>query len=391
MPKDRFAFDSTLFIVVIVLLVFGVVMVYSASSFKAQEERGDNHFYLKNHFYKVGIAFLLMLVVAKIKYTFWLKMSPYILFLSFCALIFLLVSPTVEAIRGSRRWIILGPVQFQPSDFARMALVLFLSHSLGRNDFKTKEDDNHFYKMLAVVGLIALPVLLQPDIGTAGLLVLIAVTLIFLSGEKLRHLLLLPLISTPLFLLYLQHSDYQRQRVLQYIASLKGEELSWQTQQSLIALGNGSFFGLGLGSGRQKYHFLPDPFTDFIYAIIGEEFGVLGTVAILALFAVLIWRGFKIALRALDSKARLLGVGIVLNIAVYVIANAGVVTNLLPTTGIPMPFLSYGGSALLVNLFGVGILLNISAQNRANRRVNAVSNIYRRGQNIRRYGRSRTY
>lgn len=386
MSKPKRTFDSTLFIMVTILLVFGTVMVYSASSFKAQEASGDSHYYLENHFFKVTLAFLFMLIVARINYQFWLRISPYFLFLCFLVLLFLVVSPTVEPIRGSRRWMILGPVQFQPSDFARTALILFLSRTLGKTNFRRSENDDTFQKMLVVVGCIVLPIMLQPDIGTAGLITFIALTLIFLAGEKLRHLLLLGLTSIPLFILFLKHNEYQRQRLLQYFSSLNGEGVSWQIQQSLIALGNGSFFGLGLGSGRQKYHFLPDPFTDFIYAIIGEELGILGTVAILALFMALIWRGFTIALLAQDYKARLLATGIVLNIAVYAIANAAVVTNLLPTTGIPMPFLSYGGSALISNLFGIGILLNISGRIRQNKRLHPVGTIYTKRASFRKHG-----
>ncbi|MFQ5639534.1 MAG: putative lipid II flippase FtsW [bacterium] len=387
MSKNKLPFDTTLLILVSILVVFGIVMVYSASSFKAQQATGDSHHYLENHLIKVGLSFLIMLVAMQIDYRFWLKISPYLLLLSLLALL-ILFTPLVEAIRGSRRWIVFGALRFQPSDFARIALILFLSQWLGKLDLRKKGSENVFLKTLAVIGVIVVPVMLQPDIGTAGLMVVIALTLIFLAGERLRHLLFLGMASIPVFILILKHNEYQRNRLLQYVSSIKGEEISWQIQQSLIALGNGSFFGIGLGSGRQKYHFLPDPYTDFIYSIVGEELGIIGTLGILILFLLLIWRGFNIAMQAPGRQARLLAIGIVLNIAVYLIANAGVVTNLLPTTGIPMPLISYGGSAMMATLFAMGVLLNISSQIKQSRSFHPVNNAYRRGGHFKRYGSS---
>ena len=387
MPAERLKADSTLLILVTLLLVFGTVMVYSASSFKAEEATGDSNYFLKRHFLKVLVAFVLMLVVAKTPYQFWLRISPLLLGLCVLALVFLLVSPTVEPIRGSRRWIDLGVLRVQPSDFARVALVLFLSHKLSRLDFHSEQATQNYLKTLGSVALVILPILLQPDIGTAALIAFIAVALIFLAGERLRHLAIPALTALPLFVLFLRHNEYQRNRILQYVAALRGEEASWQVQQSLIAFGSGNLFGVGLGGGRQKYHFLPDPFTDFIFAIVGEELGLIGTVAILALFFVLFWRGFRIAMLASDSQARLLASGVVLNVAVYVVANVGVATNLLPTTGIPLPFISYGGSAMLANLFAMGLLLNISAQVKRERSLHPTDNRYTRGRRFYGHGR----
>ncbi len=364
MREQNLKLDSALFLIVLILLVVGVVMVYSASSFKAQEIYEDSHYFLKNHFYKVLFGLILMLLVSKIDYTVWLKISPLILLVSFGALIYLLVSPDVVAVRGSKRWIQLGSFQFQPADLAKLALILFLSHSLGRTNLMRTDTSKRFIFHLGVIALIILPIVLQPDAGTAILISFIVITLVFVSGEKLRHF-FFPAITPLVFLLiiFLQ-KGYQWERILRFFASLKGEEMHWQTQQSLISLGNGGFFGLGLGGSRQKYHFLPDPFTDFIYAIVGEEMGILGTLAILILLIAFVSIGVKIAMMTVEKPGKLLAFGIVLNIAIYAFTNSAVVLNLLPTTGIPMPFLSYGGSALIINLFGIGILLNIAEQNR---------------------------
>lgn len=347
---------------VIILLILGVVLVYSASSFKAQESHGDSHHFLKNHLLRVAAGFLLMLLVARTNYRTWLNFAPVLLAAMVVVLIFMLISDNVPVVRGSKRWLMFGSFAFQTSDFARLALILFLSLSLGTTNYITPKSPQSFFFHLGVIACVALPVILQPDIGSALMIIFIALTLLFMAGERVRYLLVLAITSAPFFLLYLLRHGYQKTRLLKFVQALKGESLDWQPLQSFIALGNGHVLGLGLGSSRQKYHFLPDPFTDFIYAILGEELGLIGTTLVLALFLVIVWSGFRIAKKAPDFQGKLLGLGLTINIAVYAAANMGVVVNLLPTTGVPMPFLSYGGSALLVNLFAVGVLLNIADQ-----------------------------
>lgn len=389
MKKSYFKLDYTIFLTVVALLMLGIAMVYSASSFKAAETYEDSRFFLKNHVLKVLIGFVLMLIVARVNYRYWLKASPVFLVLSFCALVYLAASSDIEAIRGSKRWLTLGPLQFQPSELARISLVLFLSAMTGRIILKRSTPERHLGLGLGALVIILVPILLQPDVGTALLIAAIAMALIFVSGQKLRYLVFLACVSVPAGLMMLMHSGYPKDRVTQYLASLRGEDISWQTKQSLIALGNGGFMGLGLGGSKQKFHFLPDPFTDFIYAIVGEELGILGTILVLVLFFILIWRGLALATKAPDFAGKLLGIGLTLNIAVYVFANAGVVLNLLPTTGIPMPLMSYGGTALILNLFGVGVLLNIASQVRIQHLLYPVKNA--RAGNSRLGGITRSY
>ncbi len=380
-------FDTTILLAVVILSVLGAVMVYSASSFKAQERFNNSQYYFQNHLLKVLAGFAVLILGAKINYKLWLKLSLTMLILSFGALIYLLVGPGVEAIRGSKRWLDLGPLQIQPSDFARMSLILLLSARLVKAPSNPGDSLRDMIKNLGIVAIIALPILLQPDAGSMLLTVFIAVTLMFLAGAPVRYLFLFGAAAIPILGIYIMREDYQKDRIINFLASLRGEHISWQTQQSLIALGNGGFFGLGLGDGRQKYHFLPDPFTDFIYAIVGEELGMWGTVGILILFALIILRGFRIAGLTTDASAKLLAIGCVMNIAMYAFINAGVVVNLLPTTGIPMPFLSYGGSALFVNMFAIGILLNIDLQNRRGSRLMPVRTFNRPARPVRGYGR----
>ncbi len=375
-PKTKL--DSAILVSVAILLGLGVVIVYSASSFKAQELVGDSHFFLKSHLYKVAAGFGLMLLLAHVNYKFWLKISPALLAVCFAALLFLLLSSSVAEIRGSRRWLNLGGFAMQPSDFARLALILFLSVSLGAANFGRSHSFKSFCFHLGIIGLVVLPTLLQPDAGSALLTAFIALSVLFIAGEKIRYMALIAVVAVPPAAFLLLREGYQKNRITSFIDSLQGGEMAWQAKQSLIAFGNGHLFGLGLGGSRQKYHFLPDPFTDFVFAIVGEELGLIGTIAILVLFGVIIWRGFHIARHASESQARILATAITISIAVYAITNMGVVLNLLPTTGIPLPFLSYGGSALIVNLTMVGMLLNIALQNDSARQVRPMGSYLKR-------------
>lgn len=378
--------DSIIFLVVLVLLSIGVVMVYSASSFKALEMHGDSNYFLKRHFPKVLLGLVLMVLVSKINYRFWLRISPALLIIAIAALFFLLISPNVPTIRGSKRWLFFAGFQMQPSDFARLALILFLSWSLTRPRLVGGEPLTHFLFHLFIIILVVVPIMQQPDIGTSLLIAAIAVALLFIAGERLRHLFAFGSTAILFALVFFKWSGYQIERLKKFILSFQTDFVDWQAQQSLIALGNGNIFGLGLGGSRQKYHFLPDPYTDFVYAIVGEELGLVGTTLILALLLLFLWCGFKIAVNAPDRQGKVLANGIVIAIGIYAFTNMGVVVNLLPTTGVPMPFLSYGGSAMMINLFSVGVLLNIATQIHESKLIRPVKNFYYRGNPARRRG-----
>jgi cell division protein FtsW len=365
MQGKKTIFNSPVIVTVLILLVLGTVMIYSASSFKAHELVNDSNFFLIQHLYRLAAGILIMLIVASLDYRVWLRLSPALVGISVLALLYLLISAGVAQIRGSRRWIDLGPINVQPSDFARIALILFLSLFLGSEPVQKHRNGNTFLTALGIVTIVVIPIMLQPDYGTAILTMFIALILLFLSGEKKRYLFgLTAVLGFALFtILWSGGSGYQKVRIERFLASVRGEEVAWQAQQSLIAFGNGNVLGVGLGGGGQKYHFLPDPYTDFIYAIVGEEGGIIGATTILVLFFILVRHGFKIASQSNNMRTKLLASGITLNIGIYAVVNAAVTLNLLPTTGIPMPFLSYGGSALISNLFGIGLLLSIARNN----------------------------
>jgi len=359
----KFNYDFTLLIVIAILVVIGIGMIYSASSFKAQSKYNDSHYFLKNQIKRVLLGLALMLLAMKIDYHFIVKVAPYILGIAFVLLIYVLVNPTESLLKGSRRWIEIKGVMFQPSEFAKYALVFFLAGLLSRKEDVLDDFVNGLLPALLVIGLMVVPVMVEPNMGTTVIMLLIAATMLFVAGARPRHLIILALSTITVIMLFVKNIQYQKVRFLMFLDTLRGlRKPPWQVSQSMISLGNGGLFGVGLGSSKQKLHFLPQPFTDFIYSIVGEELGFIGAAFIALLFFILLFRGIRIALNAPDRTGIFLAIGITFSISYYFLINAGVATNLLPITGIPMPFISYGGSSLAMNMFAVGVLLNISSQ-----------------------------
>jgi cell division protein FtsW len=353
--------DLTLLATVMVLLLLSIFFIYTASSARAERLYEDSAFFLKRQLLRVVIALAIMFFIARVDYHRVLRHSPPAYWFALALLVFLLFAPESWMIRGSRRWIMLGPVQFQPSEFAKYALIFYLAGNLSKPDVDPENFVDGLLPQLILIGAVVLGVALEPDLGSALSIALIALIVLFVAGAKLGHLFFLIFGAVLTAISMLWRVAYQRDRLESFIAALFGEgEPPWQVRQSLISLGNGGVFGVGLGQSKQKLLFLPDPFTDFIMAIVGEELGLIGTLAVIFLFFIVIWRGFHIAHRAPDRAGKLTAIGITAAIGLYALVNAGVVTHTLPTTGIPLPFVSYGGSALLMNLFGVGVLLNIS-------------------------------
>ncbi len=262
-------------------------------------------------------------------------------------LVLVLVSPFGQAINGTRRWIRLGPVSFQPAELAKLALVLYLAAFFARKGEAIAEFRRGLLPPLAVVGLLAALVLAQPDLGNCLTLITLTFTLLFLAGGRARHLGLILAAALPPLAVAIWAAPYRLRRIVAFIDP-------WSDPR------NGGIFGQGIGASRQKLFYLPESHTDFIFAIIGEELGFVGAMTIVALFVVLIWRGLRIGLRAPDPFGGYLALGITVLIATQTLVNLGVVTGLLPTKGLPLPFISFGGSALLVTMLSTGVLLNIS-------------------------------
>jgi len=363
MQRARPQVDFLLLAIVLLLLLFGISFIYTASAMRAERDYGDSAFFLKRQLMNAAIALTVMFIAMRIDYHFYFRHATVGYGLAVILLVAVLLAPPSWIVRGSRRWIMLGGMQFQPSELAKYAMILYLSENLSSKKFDIKDFRNGLLPQLILIGIVGALIAVEPDLGSAALVVAVGVAMLLLANARWSHLALIGSAALAAVIPFMLRTAYQRERLTNYVASVFGDaQPQWQVKQSLISLGTGGIFGVGLGQSRQRLLFLPDPHTDFILAIIGEELGLIGTIAVVLLFAGFVIRGFQIAGRAPDRVGQLLAAGITVCIGAYAFVNAGVVMNLLPTTGVPMPLVSYGGSALLLNLFGVGVLLNIAGQ-----------------------------
>ncbi len=359
--------DRHLFWAVLILVLFGAVMVYSASSASCARKFGDPMFFVKRQVVRVLIGAVAMYLAAKIDYHFWQKYSLHGM-IAICALLLLPLIPTLAGmgpVKGASRWVkLFGSSALQPSELAKFVLVVFLAEELSKlrqfvNDFK-----RGLMPILVPVAILLLFIVLQPNFGMVVGLSLVTAAMLLVAGVPYKHFMFLGIPSIVALAGLMIKSEHARERLETFFVGSNALEGGYQIGQSLIALGSGGILGLGLGQSKQKVFYLPEPHTDFIFAVIGEELGLWGTAALVLLFAYVAWRGLKITLRAPDRFGALLAFGLTSIITFFALINLGVVTRLLPTTGIPLPFISYGGSQLVIHMFLIGVLLNISSQAR---------------------------
>ncbi|MCK4771435.1 MAG: putative lipid II flippase FtsW [Candidatus Latescibacteria bacterium] len=354
--------DRTILTVVLLLVALGIVMVYSASSTVATARFGDGAYYLKRHLIRVGLGLLLMVLLAKARYNRVVRLGRPLLGISLAALVLVLV-PGLGGVaaRGAHRWLALGPFSFQPSELARFALLLWLADTLvARRNILGRFTDG-LLPVIAPVAAAVVLILVEPDYSTAIAVAAVCGGMIFLAGARLVHLGGLVAGVIPLVYFALISSEYRLARVIAFLEGtndLTGS--NYQVWQSLIGLGSGGLFGKGLGNGAQKLRFLPEPFNDFIFSIVGEELGLIGALLLLLLLLILVFQGFRVAGSVRSHTGALLAAGVSLSIGLYALVNVGVVTSLLPATGLALPFISYGGSSMIFSLAGVGLLLGIS-------------------------------
>lgn len=364
--KQRVMMDHTLLVVTLILALVGLVMVFSASAIVAGNRFHDPGFFLKRQIAWLAFGFLLMHLASRIDYTFWKPMSIPILGCMLLLLVMVLVPSLGVSAKGARRWLRLGPISIQPAEMVKLVTVIYLAAYLTKKGDKIAVFRSGLMPALIVVGAMSGLVLLEPDMGTVVVMGLVTAGMCFMAGAKMAHVLGLALCAVPVVSVLVLGSSYRRQRLLTFLAPWKdASDAGFQITQSFLAFGSGGLFGVGLGEGKQKLFFLPEAHTDFVLALVGEELGLLGTATVILLFALFVWRGFHIATRARAPFGKYLGLGITLLIGVQALVNAGVVTGLLPTKGLTLPFVSYGGSSLVVSLVGVGILLNISRDRHA--------------------------
>jgi cell division protein FtsW len=364
----RVAMDHSLLIITIVLALVGLVMVFSASAVVAGNRFHDPGYFLKRQLAWLAFGFLLLHLASHIDYVWWKRLSIPLLGLTVVLLVMVLIPSLGVSAKGARRWLRLGPISVQPAEIAKLVAVMYLAAYLAKKEDRLTGFLSGLAPALLIVGVLGGLVLLEPDLGTVVVMGSVAIGLLFLGGARLSHLLSLGLCAVPVVLVLVLSSSYRRQRLMTFLAPWKdASDAGFQITQSFLAFGSGGLFGVGLGEGKQKLFFLPEAHTDFVLALVGEELGLVGTAVIILLFALFAIRGFQVAARARMPFGRYLGMGITLLIGVQALINACVVTGLLPTKGLTLPFVSYGGSSLVTCMFGVGILLNISRDRQTGR------------------------
>jgi len=363
LPKrKRRPVDKTLPVIMILLLMMGLVTLFSATYYNAQDG-GDALSEVKKQLFGMAIGFVAMLFASRIPHWFWGRHQIALggLALSAVLLVLVIIPGVGVYVNGSRRWLRLGPISFQPSELAKYAVVLFVSLALAARGKRVRRFFSGILPVLAAPGVMFLLILEQPNLSTAGSILIVSVILVMLAGAKWRHLAVLGAGGAVVGAYYAWSAPYRRRRLLSFMdpfASMSDE--GYQLSQSLIAFGSGGLFGMGLGSGRQKYAYLPYPESDFIFAIVGEDFGLLGCIAVILLFIAFLFAGMRIALTCPDRFGCLLAAGITSMICVQAFINMGVVVGILPTTGLPLPFFSAGGTSLSITMGAVGVLLSIS-------------------------------
>jgi cell division protein FtsW len=354
--------DLATLIAVLVLMVLSIGVVYSASSTWALEKFGESERVLGSHAVKVLAGLLVMFLFMHINYKKYLEITKPILILTILVLVVTL--GLGGEVKGATRWLRFGGFGFQPSEFAKYALLFHLCVLISTKKDRIKDFTSGFVPMIVWVAVVTLLVLLQPNFSNGTMIFTISLAMLFIGRAKLSHIALAIGALVPLLIVYMVSAEYRLHRVLSFLSGSGSsvEKTNYQLWQGIIGFGNGGIFGLGPGLSRQRDLFLPESYGDFVFSIVGEEYGFIGTMFILLLFLTILLRGMKIAKNARDGFGRTLAVGITISITMYALVNAGVTLGILPTTGLPMPFVSYGGSSMLFSSMAIGVLLNISSQ-----------------------------
>ena len=362
LKKRRAGVDHTLLALLALLLMGGLLTLFSATYYKAVQQ-GDALLEVKRQLIGVGLGGVLMLVTSRIPYTFWRDPRVVVgaLAASFVLLVLVIIPGIGVYLNGSRRWLNIAGMSFQPSEVAKIASVLYLASTLSYRTQQVQRFWKGIVPLLVVPGLMFLLILEQPNLSTAGSIVIVAVLMMLLSGAKWGHLTFMGVAGLCVGAVYAWIEPYRRERLLSFrdpFAQMSDE--GYQLAQSLIAIGSGGLFGRGVGQGRQKFSFLPYPESDFIFAIVGEDFGLFGCTAVILLFVAFAFAGMRIAAGCPDRYGCLLAAGLTAMITVQAILNIAVVIGVMPTTGLPLPFFSAGGTSVTLLMAAVGIILSVS-------------------------------
>lgn len=362
-PKKtpHFGYDPVLLISVMLLIGIGLVAVYSASSILAEARYGDHYYYLKRQTVFCLFGVMLMILAKNINYLFYRKLVYVLLGSVFLLLVLLLVPGLGIKVGGAQRWIKFGFISLQPSEAAKLSLAVFMAYSMSKNVEHMGTFLNGLLPHLLMAAIVIALILLQPDLGTAVIIGMWVLILLFVGGVHLGQLLVLLGLMTPAVFYLISHTAYRLHRWWAFLNPWEDPHgFGFQIIHSFLAFGSGGLAGVGLGNSKQKLFYLPEPHTDFVAAIIAEEAGFIGVSVLLILFALIVIRGIKIALNAPDLFGTYLALGISCMLALQVMVNMGVVMALLPTKGLTLPFISYGGSSLVISLISMGVLMSIS-------------------------------
>jgi cell division protein FtsW len=359
--RDGLAVDKWLFFAVAALLAVGVTMVLSTSYLYSQERFTDGTYFFRKQLIAMGGGLIGLVACSLIPAATYRKFAYPLLGLTLLALILVLI-PGIGAVRGgARRWIMLPGFAFQPAELAKLAVVIYLAHSMAKKEEKIKTFAIGVVPHLIIGGVFAGVLLLEPDFGTALILIMLLYFMLFIGGTRISHLLATGLMALPVLVFVMLRAEYRIRRLMTFWDPWRDASNSgFHVIQSLIAFGSGQVWGRGLGESRQKLFYLPEAHTDFVYSVIGEELGLLGALVVLALFGIIILRGLRLTAKIEEPFEQYLAFGLTVLLGLQGLIHMGVVMGLMPTKGLVLPFISYGGSAMLVNLVEAGILLGLS-------------------------------
>ncbi len=357
-------FNLSLFLSVLLISIFGIVMIYSASYIWAEYKYNDAFKFVKNQGLFLMIGIILMILISKVNYNIYKDKAKIILIVCIVLLVLVLI-PGIGTIRnGSRSWFGIGSFGIQPSEFTKLGLIIFVSKYLASDDKRVKDIKHGVLPIILVLGFIFGLIMLQPDFGTGSIIVVTIIVLLFVGGVDFKFFLKIGVVGVIGVVILIAIAPYRLARILSFLDPWSDPLGSgFQIIQSLYAIGPGGLFGYGLGNSRQKHFFLPEPQTDFIFSIISEELGFFGCLLVVIMFFIICYQGFKISRKSNDKFAKFLSFGIIFQISFQACMNLMVVTGVIPVTGVTLPFLSYGGSSLLITLVSIGIVLNISRFN----------------------------
>ena len=354
-PPDPLLLGSVAF-----LITIGLAMVFSSSSAIAYSYQHDTAFFFKRQVAYLVAGLVFAYAAYRVDYRKLRGLAPGLVIFTFLLLVAVLIPHVGYATGGARRWLGFSAISFQPSELAKLALVLFLAAKLSQLGEGIRSLSKGVAPALFVTLLLAAPVFAEPDMGTASLYVFIAFAVLFTAGARIEHLIMCALVMLPGAAILIGSSAYKRARIFAFLNPWKDpQNTGYHTVQSLLALGSGGLFGLGLGASRQKYFYLPEAYTDYIFAVLGEELGLLGCMTVIALFVVFAVRATMLAIKAPDRFGMLLAMGCTFMIMIQAFVNIGVVTSSWPVTGVPLPFISFGGTSLIVSLIAVALIANI--------------------------------